>query len=152
MIKTSRRIHLVDIENICGAPRPKRGDVETARTHYEERVNPGPDDLVVLACNHGACLEVGLGWPGARLVVRSGEDGADLALLDVIDHEGINSRFNAVVIASGDGIFVGVVAGLAGRGLDVTVASRERALSRRLRLAAGRVCYLADPAFDKDAA
>ena len=148
----SRAIHLVDIENVCSNPRPDRFEVEATRRSYEEVMAPGADDLVVLACNHGACVEVGLGWRGARLVTRSGPDGADRALLAIIDHEELRQRFGHVVIGSGDGIFAHAAAQLAREGLDVTVASLERALSRRLRLAAGRVCYIPEPGYFKDAA
>ncbi len=152
MHTTSRKIHLVDIENICGVARPTRCDVQSVRGRYETVEGTRTGDLVVLACNHGALLEVGLGWPAARLIVRSGVDGADLALLDVIQHENITARFNEVVIASGDGIFAEVAALLAERGLDVTVVSRRRALSRRLRMAAGRVRYLPEPELAEEAA
>jgi hypothetical protein len=148
----NRRIHLVDIENVCGDARPGQSDVRAMQKRYEDLVNPGPDDLVVVACNHGAALEVGLGWPGARLLVRSGINGADQALLGVIEHEGIELRFAGVVIASADGIFTEAASFLAGCGLSVTVVSRERALSRRLRLAVACVCTFTAAEFDQDAA
>jgi hypothetical protein len=148
----NRRIHLVDIENVCGNARPGILDVHAMREHYQELVCPVPDDHVVVACNHGAALNVGLGWPGARMMMRSGVDGADRALLSVVENEGIAVRFEGVVIASGDGIFAEAAALLAGCGLSVTVVSRERALSRRLRLAAACVRTFNLPQFDKDAA
>ena len=61
-------------------------------------------------------------------MVRSGVDGADRALLSVVENEGIAVRFEGVVIASGDGIFAEAAALFAGCGLSVTVVSRERAL------------------------
>jgi hypothetical protein len=141
----NRTMHLVDIENVCGNARPLRHDVEMARRCYEELMSPGADDHFVIACNHGACIEVGLAWLGARLVVRSGPDGADLALLGILDHEDIPSRFGRVVIASGDGIFADVADQLASEGVEVTVVSLEHSLSRRLRLAAGRVRLIPRP-------
>ena len=148
----NRTIHLVDIENVCGTARPEILDVEMARELYQNLVCLGPYDHVVLACNHGAALKVGLGWPGARLMVRSGVNGADRALLSVVDDEEIGVRFDAVVIASGDGIFAESAACLAGSGLSVTVVSREQALSRRLQLAASCVRTFNLLEFDQDAA
>ncbi len=84
-------------------------------------------------------------WPGARYLIRSGENGADLELLDVIRHEHVAERFSHVVIASGDGIFAPEGAGLVAKGCHLTVASRRDALSKRLRLAAHRVIYLDAP-------
>jgi hypothetical protein len=134
-----RRLHLIDIENLVGCPRPTTAEASACREAYNEHATVGPDDLVVVACNHGAAFAVGLGWSGARLLLRSGPDGADLALLDVIAHESVEDRFAAIVVASGDGCFANAVARLGGLGLDVTVVSTGRALSRRLALAAKHV-------------
>jgi NYN domain len=135
----TRRLHLVDIENLIGCPRPTLGEAMRCRDHYDECADVRPDDLVVVACNHGAVLAVGFGWRGARLLLRSGQDGADLALLDVIAHEHVEDRFAAVVVASGDGRFADAISRLGSLGIDVTVVSNGRALSRRLRLAVKHV-------------
>jgi hypothetical protein len=132
-------LHLVDIENLVGCPRPTTAEATICRHAYNDRAAVQPNDLVVVACNHGAAIAVGLGWSGARLLLRSGPDGADLALLDVIAHESIEDRFAAIVVASGDGRFADEVARLGSVGLDVTVVSTGRALSRRLELAAKHV-------------
>ena len=73
-----------------------------------------------------------------------GINGADHALIEVLSEERMPQRFNAVVIASGDGIFASVAADLAAAGLEVTVVAREGHLSARLRLAAQRVVLLLD--------
>jgi hypothetical protein len=94
----------------------------------------------VIACNHGAAEAVFWGWDqSARRLVRSGNNGADEALLDVLREENIDARFTQVVIGSGDGIFADAAAWLSGQGLEVTVVSRPDSLSRRLELAASRV-------------
>jgi hypothetical protein len=132
-----RTLHLVDIENLLGEPRPAIESVRRARSAYNSHVLIGDDDLVVVACNHGSALQVGLAYPGARMVLRSGSDGADLALLEVLAEHDVPTRFEAVVIGSGDGIFAGAVARLAGMGIPVLVVSRAQSLARTLRLAAG---------------
>ncbi len=142
----------MDVENLCADARPSAGLVRQVRDCYTSAVTPGAEDLVVLACNHGAGLEVGLGWPGARLIVRSGPDGADRALLNVLADEKIEARFSGVVIASGDGIFTEAAARLASDGLAVLVVSRARALSKRLRLAAQSVVDFPWPDLDAEAA
>src|SRR4051812_40469380 len=100
-----RTLHLLDIENLLGEPRPTADSVRRARSAYEAHVLVGDDDLLVVACNHGCALTVGLAYADARMVVRSGHDGADLALLEVLAEHEILGRFDAVVVASGDGIF-----------------------------------------------
>lgn len=132
-----RTLHLIDIENLLGEPRPAAESVFQARIAYAAHVFVGENDLVVVACNHGCALDVGLAYSGARMVVRSGPDGADLALLEVLAEHDVEGRFDAVVVASGDGIFTDAVAALAAVGLPTVVVSRPESLSRTLRLAAG---------------
>jgi hypothetical protein len=132
-----RRFHLVDIENLAGEPRPPRASLCAARAAYETQAHLGPTDHVVVACHHGLGLEAGLAWPGSRLRWRSGVNGADLALLEIMETERIAERFDGIVLGSGDGIFADPIAVLVGLGVNVTVVARPEALSRRLRLAAG---------------
>jgi hypothetical protein len=98
-------------------------------------------DQCVVACNHGVAADVGYGWPGVRLLWRSGRDGADLALLDVLLEESVAERFSHVVVASGDGIFTDPVSRLGRHGVHVTVVANRGQLSRRLELAAAAVVY-----------
>lgn len=48
--------------------------------------------------------------PGLRILVRDGRDGADEALIDMVDVEHLAKRFERLVIASGDGKFADVTA------------------------------------------
>ena len=93
---------------------------------------------MVLATSHLGLLNAGLGWPHARHLVRSGKDGADLELLDVLEHENVATRFRHVVIGSGDGGFSGAAASLAARGVHVTVVSRRGSLAQTLASVAAR--------------
>jgi hypothetical protein len=89
----------------------------------------------------------GTGWLGPRRVLdpRSGPDGADHALLDVLSGENIVDRFPHVVLVSGDGIFSEPIAEIGREGVRTTIVARRRSLSRRLRMAAHEVLYLPDP-------
>ncbi len=135
-----RALHVVDVENLLGIARPTLADVEACYEAYRPMI--GDRDLVVVACKHGAFAAVAWGWPGARRLVRSGDNGADRALLDVLTRERVEERFELVAVASGDGIFTDTVARLGGLGVSVTVVSRPAALSRRLRMAARHVLEL----------
>jgi hypothetical protein len=128
----------VDIENLIRSPRPSQSQVRAARELYRSSDFFHEGDLVVIACNHGASSSVAFGWPDARLKIRSGQDGADLALLDAIDEEGLPHRFTRVVVASGDGIFADTVSSLAQYGIEVSVVAPVGGPSKRLRLAASR--------------
>jgi hypothetical protein len=112
---------------------------------YVRRTALGVDDHVVMASNHLALVNAALGWPHARYRVRSGPDGADLELLDVIEYENVATRFTHVVIGSGDGVFGRAAEGLSAGGVWVTVVSRLDSLSPFLARAARNVIYLDAP-------
>ena len=140
-----RTLHLIDIENLVGSPSPTARQARRVREHYESTYVRYGDHLVV-ACSHHAFISnaVAWEWPHARHRVRSGEDGADLELLSVIEEESVADRFEHVVVASGDGIFTDAVALLGQQGVSVTVISRYGSLSRSLRLASEQHLFLPD--------
>lgn len=141
-----RRLVVVDIENVVGGAVMTREQAHFARHVVAGAVGLRPDEQVVIGTSHVGLLATGLGWPGARMVIRSGENGADLALLEVLAEERVPERFDEVVLASGDGIFTDVVAALGAGGVRVTVVSRRTACSNRLRMAAGQTVVLDDAA------
>lgn len=136
-----RRLYLVDIENAVGGPRPTAHEVAAVRTELAAAYPTHAGDLVIVGVAHNGLLEVGCTWTGVRHVTRSGEDGADLALLEELD-DSVLRRFDEVVIVSGDHLFSERIAELAALGLPTTVIAREESLSTRLRLAATNVVYL----------
>ena len=141
----SRTLHLIDVENLAGTGRPNPARVGAIWSWYQQWVGLGSVDQVVVACNHLALVDTALGWPGARYRVRSGPDGADLELLDVLCQENVLDRFSRFVIASGDGVFAAAAASLAAAGRWVTVVSRRESLAARLRLAACEVVWMDAP-------
>jgi hypothetical protein len=138
----ARRLHLVDIENMAGRKRPSLGQIRQALSLYTGCLALGPMDQVEVASSHLTLLNAALGWPRAHYRVQSGPDGADMALLDVLRHENIATRFTHVAIGSGDHLFAEEAAHLAAQGVWVTVVSHQRSLSRRLALAACEVVFL----------
>jgi len=138
----ARRLHLIDIENLTGDPLPSLGQVRRVLGRYTDCLAFGPMDQVEVASSHLTLLNAALGWPRAHYRVRSGPDGADLALLDVLRHENVAGRFTHIAIGSGDHLFAEEAARLAGQGVWVTVVSRQRSLSPRLALAAREVIFL----------
>lgn len=140
-----RTLHLVDIENLAGAAIPSLTQVMEVQGRYAQRMAFGADDQVVMASSHLGLVNAALGWPHARYRVRSGPDGADLELLDVLMHENVAARFTHVAIGSGDGVFGRAAQSLASGGVWITVVSRQGSLSPRLAHAARRVIYLDTP-------
>ncbi|GII02026.1 NYN domain-containing protein [Planobispora takensis] len=141
-ISHGRSVHLLDVENLVGAPRPATAEVVTMMDHYRRRVPAGFMDQYVAAVNHGALVPVGLALAGIQILVRSGRDGADEALCEVIRLDHLDTRFERVVIGSGDGVFTDLAEWLRRSGVQVVVVSRPGALSRRLRRTAGQVIPL----------
>ncbi|HVT67656.1 MAG TPA: hypothetical protein VHF26_07910 [Trebonia sp.] len=140
-----RALHVVDIENLAGAALPTLAMVSEVQGRYVACPGFREGDQVVLAASHRALLNAGLGWPHARYRMRSGKDGADLALIDVLEHENVAARFGHVVIGSGDGLFGRTAAKLADRGVRITVVSRRASLSAGLARIAADVIYLDGP-------
>ncbi|MCA4132625.1 hypothetical protein [Arthrobacter sp. M4] len=87
-----------------------------------------------------------------RSLYKPGKDGADLALQEVLDTEGLEYRFSKVHVGSGDGGFATSISALAGRGAEVVVVARSESLAKRLRLAAHRTIELRTEIAGLDAA
>jgi hypothetical protein len=132
----------VDIENLAGDSLPTLSQVRQAQGLYADCLTFGAMDQVEVASSHLTLVNAALGWPHAHYRVRSGPNGADLALLDVLRNENIAARFTHVAIGSGDGVFADGAARLGAAGVRVTVVSRRLSLSKRLALAARDVVYL----------
>jgi hypothetical protein len=140
--KEERHLVLVDIENLAATPSPTQEEV-TAVVSALRDVLPGFDCAQrIVACSHHGAPNVAFAFPPARHLWRSGPDGADLALLSVLDNERLEDRFGYVTICSGDGIFAASAARLGGAGVDVIVVSLRSHLAARLELAARYVLFL----------
>jgi hypothetical protein len=139
-----RSFHLVDVENLLGGTSFTEVDVAVTAAVYHAVAGVAASDMVVVSSSHHTALATWFGWENARRVVRSGPDGADLALLNILETENVAVRFDRVVIASGDGIFARLAAQLQAQGVVVTIVSRPDSLSRELAFAVRDVRYF-DP-------
>ena len=144
-----RKLVVVDIENAIGGAAINERDVTRAKQTLLRAIDIGENDQIVIGTSHIGLIAVACVWDKLRYVVRSGEDGADLALLEVLG-EDVARRFREVVVVSGDGIFTDAVANLGLEGVTVTVVSHRSSMSRRLALAAAEVVYLDDPSSTPD--
>ena len=98
--KAGRHLILIDIENLAGTPSPT-GDQVRAVVSALSTVVPGfEDDQKIVACSHHAAQTVPFAFPKARHLWRSGPDGADLALLGVLENEHVDERYDRVTICS----------------------------------------------------
>ena len=140
-IALGRKLHLVDVENLCGVGLLSEELVSKARALYLSQVDVGADDIVVVAAGARNQEAVMFGWRDARPIVRRGIDGADLALCDEIECNSYCQNFSEVVVASGDHIFAEHIAVMTGKGLNVTVFAHATSLSNVLRGVGAKILY-----------
>lgn len=130
-----RSLHLIDIENLAGADHASLAAVVDASVSYRRSAEIGPMDQIIIGTNMNPeyRLNVGLAWPGARVVSGHGPNGADQALLAAVDSDWVVERgFARVVIGSGDGCFAALATILKRAGVIVQVIGRARAMHSSL--------------------
>ncbi|MDN4478638.1 NYN domain-containing protein [Demequina sp. SYSU T00039] len=132
---------MVDIENCVGGAVLTSSAACWAREVVVRELG-GASDQMVVGVSHVGLLATADAWPGARLLVKSGPDGADLALLEVLQGEQIAARFDEVVLFSGDGIFTDAVDALGADGVRVTVVGHRGRVAARLCMAAAETRYI----------
>ena len=126
---------LGDIENLAGRPHgPTCNDVEAIAAAVHKTFGH-LDPQCVLACAHCNAPAVWFNWPDARHLVRSGPNGADLRLIQVVEDERVAERFDTVIIGSADGDFADTAAQLASAGVHVIGALGKGRASKELQLA-----------------
>lgn len=106
---------------------------------YREAIAVRSADDMVIASGRRLLIDAGLAWPGARLVLGSGIDGADLALLEACSPAAVAAAYDRVVIGSGDGIFAARAVELRRAGVVVVVVSLPASLAIDLRDSAALV-------------
>jgi len=137
-----RALVLVDAENIASVALPSELRCAADRVELRRALGVRETDHVIVASSHRAATAVWWAWPAARRIVKSGPDGADLALLRAVDVGDVCARFNRIVIASGDGIFTDLAIKLTDRGTEVIVIARKGSISSRLARSASRTVVL----------
>jgi len=68
----AQRLHLVDIENLAGDPRPSLSQVHRVVGLYADCLAFGAMDQAEVASSHLTLLNAALGWPRAHYRARSG--------------------------------------------------------------------------------
>jgi len=132
-VPTGRALHLVDLENVLGDPGATGPEVVDTYETVLARGLHRAGDLVVVALNPGLAPHFAFAdHTPCQLFVRRGPDGADLALLGWGSPELVARRFHRLVVASGDGIFAGIVRALREFGLRVEVLYGNGRVSRHL--------------------
>lgn len=137
----NRGIHLIDVENLAGHSALTFASARWAAESYEQQVEIGVGDQVVVAASHRNAFAAQAAFPGARLLLGSGPDGADLELVEVMRMESLATRFDRLIIGSGDGIFAAEAARLAAH-MHVASVGLPGHVALRLRMACHATMYL----------
>lgn len=135
-----RALHLIDLENLCGAGSTTAEDAARVLAAYVDAVKIGPADSIHIGVAHHmatAVMPVLCVFPG-RLHVRSGRDGAETALLDSIDLTHISTRFSRLIIASADRTFTEAANEARRLGMTVWQVTGRGGLSHELSRVADR--------------
>ena len=144
-VPAGRTLHLIDIENLMGGPDEGQPALRRAISDYREAMSVADGDHVVIGVNPALAVQAKAAWASARLAVRGGPNGADIALIESVqDVSFIAPRYDRIVVGSGDGAFEAVARAYRTCGLAVGVVSRRRSLSYSLWGSASFVRLLPD--------
>lgn len=131
-----RALHLVDLENVVGWQATDSRYVSRVGSLLAEVSQVTDGDHVIVAANPGQLFCARDAFPGCRLLVGRGRDGADRALLGAVEHELVAERYDRLVIVSGDHLFTGLAVAARSAGCRVQVVSHPRSCARSLAAAA----------------
>ena len=143
--KATRKLFVVDIENAVGAGVIDEEACRGVKSRIERTYRPGDSDLTIIGVSHKNNFFTAHAWGGARVILKEGHDGADLALEGVLATENVEARFGEVVIVSGDGMFSNQASRLKSLGVTVTVDARARQLARVLAFSCSSVRLAPSP-------
>jgi hypothetical protein len=143
-VPEGRKLHLVDIENLCGGSHVADSEVADAMQVYCEAATVGDADHVVIACSPQLAIPSHASAGSARVLIGRGFDGADEALIAAASVTDVAHRYDEVVIGSGDHIFADIAAALRLVGVAVTVVSRMSSLASSLARVAKTVVCIPD--------
>lgn len=140
-----RALHLLDVEYLGCGPTLSAGDLTLVLDRYRVLTHWHLGDHLVGAASHWVYARIAFDAPAdiRLLPAGGGPDAADIRLVDEAIHLDL-TRYDRVVVGSGDHRF-GLVADTARRlGVEVWVAAYGFSLARTLAESADRVVDLTD--------
>ena len=136
-VPDGRTLHLVDLENLAGGTDQGIRPLVDAAGAFRAAAHPAIGDHLFVGVNPSLGMYAADLFPTARLCVRGGTDGADLAILGALpEAHHIAENYHRVVVGSGDHIFASLVRSLVERGIPVEVVALSGSISRELAAAA----------------
>ena len=128
----TRTAYFLDLDNLAGSGRPSKEQIEEVLKSFEAEFQPERSDQVFCCGTHTSAMWAGFARPG--YVTRSGvgRDGADRRILEMADPSFLATRFQKVVIGSGDGAFAELVEELRANGLEVELMTGRGRIHQKL--------------------
>lgn len=141
---TGRALHLLDVEYLGCGPTLSAGDLTLVLDRYRVEADWHLGDHLVGAASDWTYTRIAFDAPAdiRLLPAGAGPDAADLRLIDEATHVIDLTRYDRVVVASGDHLFGIVVDAAHDLGVEVWVAAYEFNLARSLADAVDRVVDL----------
>jgi hypothetical protein len=120
---------LVDIANLVGSGHFTQEQALRWKRALFSAIDYGESDIAQVATGPGTQIEVAFAFQPIRVEAAPGINGADFKLSDHVKQtDDLASRYSEVIIASGDGHFVGTARDLLAAGVTVTVVTGVGAL------------------------
>ena len=147
--KEKRAFVVLDLENQCGGSDLVPLNVGSVRNQLALIGLQVPSQLVLAVGPRAKtlCPNLPFLFPGARLLCRSGKDGADICLCEVLTEESAASRSQIVVIGSGDRMFTAPARQLRENGCTIIVAAKRGSIHFSLYEVAHQVIHLDETAY-----
>lgn len=144
-MRTPRTLHLLDVEYLGARPTFSAADLDLVMDRYRPMVGCSNHDHLVGAASNWVYKRIA--WdidPAIRLIPAGwGPDAADIRLIDEA-HTIDLTRYDRVVIASGDHRFTDLAVEVHDLGLEIWAAGYWFNTSRRLAGAVDRAIDLSD--------
>ena len=136
-----RQIHLVDIDNLTGGPTKDPFIHRQVREWYDFHSDRQERDLCFVAASHYSAFSATKAWAGAKMIWASGVDGADLALIRIVEETSfLNIR--RVCLGSGDWIFKFAFSPFLKMDVNLAICCREDSFSKSLHRFTDDVTFL----------
>lgn len=137
-----RSLHVVDVANEIRSGFFGIEDVEHLHRVWDIVVEPGNMDQYFLATGPGTAEALAFGWRNVKPVIRSGQDGADDAIIEYLDADFIASRYERVFLGTGDHKMLDAAKALIERGVEVTIVARRKTLHAGYKHIGAKIVYL----------
>lgn len=142
-VTDQRSLAVVDIENLLADTNPSTELIRLVEREFLLAAHLSSNSQKIVACSHHVAEKVVGAWQTTcKFEWRSGQNGADDALIEYVNGLHNLKDFGPIVIASGDHAFTDLAIELRDQGHFVHVIAREECLAKSLRNAASLVTFL----------